>query len=314
MFSAAVLRETLKFGLPRLPHAGAQQVIAVGDKLILQIFRPLADVGVYSMGVSFGLTLKMFLSAFEYAWAPFYYATAREPGAEAVFRTVTTYGVAALVLLTAGLSAIARELLDVMTRGLFIEAAPVVAWTALGVLFQGVYLLTSIGLNLTKRTQYYPVATISAAAVNVGLNFALVPRFGLIGAAWANAIAYALQAAVAFRFSQAFYPVKYEYGRLARVAGAGLLAYLAAGAAPPLHPAAAILLRGGIVVGVYLGLLRVTGFFRPEEMAVLARVRRRTTVAAVQPAAPETTELAGEIVSTALPDEPLPAAEYRTTR
>ena len=32
------------------------------------------------MGVSFGLIPKLFLGAFEYAWAPFYYATAREPG------------------------------------------------------------------------------------------------------------------------------------------------------------------------------------------------------------------------------------------
>ena len=61
------------------------------------------------MGVSFGLTLKLFLSAFESAWAPFYYATAREPGAPAVFRTVTTYGVAALVFLAAALSASAAR-------------------------------------------------------------------------------------------------------------------------------------------------------------------------------------------------------------
>ena len=45
----------------------------------------LADIGVYSMGVSFGLIAKLVLSAFEYAWAPFYYATMREPDAPRVF-------------------------------------------------------------------------------------------------------------------------------------------------------------------------------------------------------------------------------------
>jgi O-antigen/teichoic acid export membrane protein len=314
LFSRAVLAETLRFGLPRLPHAGAQQVIAVGDKLILQMFRPLADVGMYSMGVSFGLTLKMFLSAFEYAWAPFYYATAREAGAPAVFRTVTTYGVAALVFLTAALSAVARDLLDVMTRGLFLEAAPVVAWTAVGVLFQGVYLLTSIGLNLTKRTQFYPVATLSAAAVNVGLNAVLIPRHGFIGAAWANAVAYAVQAAIAFGFSQKFYPVTYEYGRLARIAMAGGVAYLTAELVPPLHPVAAIGVRGTLVLAVFVGLLRISGFFRPDEMAVLARIRRRKPGARPAGPAPETTELAGEIVSTGLPDEQLETVESRGTR
>ena len=54
------------------------------------------------MAVSFGLTQKLFLSAFESAWAPFYYATIREPDAPRVFRIVTTYGIAVLALLTAG--------------------------------------------------------------------------------------------------------------------------------------------------------------------------------------------------------------------
>ena len=298
MFSRELLGDTLAFGLPRLPHAAAQQVIAVGDKLILQMFRPLQDVGMYAMGVSFGLTLKLFLSAFEYAWAPFYYATAREPGAPAVFRTVTTYGIATLVLLAAALAATARDLLDLMTRGLFVEAAPVVAWTAVGVLFQGVYLLTSIGLNLTKRTIYYPVATMSAAAVNVALHFALIPRFGLLGAAWANAAAYAVQAALAFRFSQRFFPVTYEYGRLIRVVGAGAAAYVAGVFVPALTPlAVVILVRGTVVLATFTCLLWLTGFFRADEMAVLSRLRRAQGPLPEPGPAPETTELGGEIVA-----------------
>jgi hypothetical protein len=53
------------------------------------------------MGVSFGLTQKLFLSAFEYAWAPFYYANARQPDAGRLFASITTYGIAALALMTA---------------------------------------------------------------------------------------------------------------------------------------------------------------------------------------------------------------------
>ena len=35
VFSPQVLRESLAFGLPRLPHALAQQVMAIGDRFIL---------------------------------------------------------------------------------------------------------------------------------------------------------------------------------------------------------------------------------------------------------------------------------------
>jgi O-antigen/teichoic acid export membrane protein len=305
-FSRDLLREALRFGLPRVPHAAAQQVTAIGDKFLLALFRSTAEIGVYSMAVSFGLTQKLFLSAFEQAWAPFYYANAREPDAPRIFSSVATYALAVLMLLTAGLSAAGGDLLEAVTGPDYAGAGNIVAWTAAGVLCQGVYLLTSIGLNLTKHTEYYPVATITAAGTNIGLNLLLIPRFGILGAAWANAAAYALQAAIAFRFSQRFYPIAYETGRLARVAAAGALAILAGRALPDLSPWVAVLARGTTVVVVFVTVLWATGFFKPDELKRLRRLRRKPAPMpspAVTPA--ETTELAGEIVSADAPDEAL---------
>lgn len=296
MFSWAVLRESLAFGLPRVPHAAAQQIMAVGDKFILTLFLPLAEIGIYSIAVTFGLTQKLFLSAFEYAWAPFYYANAREPDGVRIFSTVTTYGVAVLALMTAGLSAVGADLLAAMTQPQYVAAADVITWTAVGVLFQGVYLLTSIGLNITKRTQYYPVATIAAAASNVGLNFVLIPRYGIHGAAWANAAGYAVQAAIAWRLSLRFYPIPYEFGRLARIAVAALVAYLAGRALPGWPPLAGILARGATVVAVFATLLWVTGFLRRDELRLIASLRGRRAGSMPAPA-PETTEFAGEIIA-----------------
>jgi O-antigen/teichoic acid export membrane protein len=320
VFSTAVLRRSLAFGMPRVPHAAAQQAMAVADKPILTLFTTVQNIGVYSMAVSFGLTLKLFLSAFESAWAPFYYATMREPDAPRVFRTVTTYGVAALALLTAGLSAVGRDAAAAMTHGYFMApddprwaaVGSIVTWTAVGVLLQGIYLLTSIGLNITKRTQYYPIATIAAAATNIALNLLLIPRVGIVGAGWANAAAYGVQAALGFAFSQRFYPIAYEWGRLSRIAAFAIVAYAAARVLPSIHlasvgprswlaPLPDVLVRGGTVVAVYVGLLAVTGFFHAHEIAILRGLRRARSASPRVTVAPDTTELAGEIVSTDLP-------------
>ena len=314
-FSREVLREALRFGLPRVPHAAAQQVIAVGDKFVLKLFVTLESVGVYSMAVSFGLVQKLFLSAFESAWAPFYYATVREADAPRTFRVVTTYGVAVLALLTAGLSAIGRQAAQAMTHGFLLApddprwnaVSTVITWTAIGVFLQGFYLLTSIGLNITKRTEFYPLATISAAVVNIALNFVLIPRFGIIGAAWANGAGYAVQALLGYGFSQRFYPIAYEWGRLIRVCAAAIAATLAARLVPPIAlpvsarsifaPIPDLLVRGITVVAVYLGLLALTGFFHADELARLGRLRGRRTGPPTL-TSPDSTEMAGEIVAT----------------
>jgi O-antigen/teichoic acid export membrane protein len=316
MFSGPVLREALRFGLPRVPHAAAQQVTAVGDKFILQRFVSLENVGIYSMAVSFGLVQKLFLSAFESAWAPFYYATIREPDAPRVFGTVTTYGIAVLALLTAGLAAVGRHAAQAMTHGYLMapedprwnDVATVIAFTALGVFFQGFYLLTSIGLNITKQTRYYPVATMSAAATNIVLNLLLIPRYGLVGAAWANGAAYAVQATLGYVLSQRVYPVPYEWGRIARVSAAAFAAYAAAVMLPPIQlavnarsslaPLPDLFARGITVVLVFGGLLAMTRFFHAEELRRLGALRRRAQPATATGRPPDSTEMAGEIVAT----------------
>jgi O-antigen/teichoic acid export membrane protein len=301
--SGPLLRQALAFGLPRVPHGFAQQVIAVGDKFILTKFVSIADLGVYAMGVSVGLIQKVFLAAFEYAWAPFYYATVREPEAQRVFSAVTTYGVAALALMTAGLSAIAEDLLDIVTHGQYTAAAGVVAWTSIGVFFQGIYLMTSIGLNITSRTKYYPVATAIAAAINIGLNFALIPRYGIMGAAYANGLAYAAQATIAYHFSQRFYPIAHEWTRLGIVVAAALVAYGAGAALPDMPALAGVIARGTTVVVVMAVGLWAGGFLRADELAVLKRLRRARGGWGGAVATPaDTTEMAGEIVSTDLPE------------
>jgi O-antigen/teichoic acid export membrane protein len=299
-----------------VPHAAAQQIVAVGDKFILGFFTTLENIGIYSLGVSLGLTQKLFLSAFESAWAPFYYATVKEPDAPRVFRLVTTYGVAILALLTAGLSAIGADALRAMTHGRILApgdprwstVSVVTAFTAIGVFFQGFYLLTSIGLNITKQTRFYPVATITAAAVNVGLNLLMIPRYGVYGAAWANGIAYAVQAVLGFHLSQRYYPIAYEWGRLVRVCVAAGLAYgiavmlprvqIAVDPRSSLAPIPDLVLRGSAVVVVFGGLLLVSGFFHAEELERLRALRRRTGPTPAAQKAIDSTEMAGEIVAT----------------
>ena len=177
--------------------------------------------------------------------------------------------------MTAGVSATGRDAAQAMTHGFLLapddprwaDVSTVITWTAIGVFLQGFYLLTSIGLNITKQTQYYPLATISAAAINILLNFLLIPRFGIVGAAWANGAGYAVQAGARLRVRAALLSRSpYEWGRLLRVCAAARRGRVAAHAAAAhvtlavsarsmLAPLPDLLARGVTVVLVFGGLL-----------------------------------------------------------
>ena len=276
VFSRETLREVLRFGLPRVPHGIAQQIVGpTTDPYLMSVLlvgtgeKNLATIGLYGVGSSFGLALKFFLSAFEYAWAPFYFRTMKEKDAQRTFSAMTTYGLAVLVLLAAGLSAVASDLVRLMTAPKYHDAWRVIPPITIAVTLQGWYLLTSIGLNITKRTQFYPLAAGAAAACNVLANVVLIPRFGMMGPAWSNVISYAVLAGVAFALSQKFYPIRYEFARVVRVIVAGAAAYLAAILLVPdiRLPLVGLLVRGTTVLAVYPAVLGLTGFFHARELA-----------------------------------------------
>ncbi len=284
VYSRAVLDEALRFGLPRVPHGLLQQVMFVADRYALRLFSVLGEVGVYQMGASFGMALKLVLNAFEYAWAPFYFQTMKTPDAKATFRLVTTYGIAGLTLLVAGLAAVGPEVVRWVLPPQFHGAARIVPWIALGVGFHGVYLLTSIGLNITKQTRFYPVATGAAAITSVVANVLLVPRYGSVGAAWSNAAAYGVMASTAFVLSQRVYPIPLEWGRLARIGIAGTIAYVAAWAMPAMPPLAGALARGTLVTAAFPGCLAALGFLDARELRTLGRMLERVRAGRAGPA------------------------------
>jgi peptidoglycan biosynthesis protein MviN/MurJ (putative lipid II flippase) len=177
-----------------------------------------------------------------------------------------------------------------MTKPEFEGAAHVIPWIGLGLVFHGVYLLTSIGLNITRETRFYPVATGAAAAASLVGNIILVPRFGAVGAAWTNAIAYAVLAVVAFVLSQRVYPIPLEWGRLARLGAAATGAWFVASLLPAaLPPLWGLLARGAVVSLAYPALLFVLGFYDGRELRavgrIVARARTRRTNVPDAPAA-----------------------------
>lgn len=71
------------------------------------------------------------------------------------------------------------------------SAAPLVPLVVMGYLFHGLFSLFDLSILHAKRTTSVFAISLLAFAVNLALNFAMIPRWGMYGAAWATTIAYA---------------------------------------------------------------------------------------------------------------------------
>ncbi len=273
----------LRFGLPLVPAGLATTAIQVLDRPILKALTDDASVGLYQANCKLAAFMLLGVNMFDAAFRPFYLQRAADPDHREVMARVMTYFVAGA---TAFLLAVWLFLPDIVALPMpggrtlihrdYWPGLRIVPWIMLGYLLHGVYFNLLAPLSLARRTDLVAYATAAGAAINVAGNFALVPRWGIDGAAAATVLAYAAMAATLLTHARRVYPIPYEYSRLAKVGacGAGLAAAASIWPAAMSASGGAGLLARLALLGLFPAALAACGFLAPEERRVLLGARR----------------------------------------
>ena len=194
--------EVVRHGPGALPFSVAGWVERLADRLVIEYVMGTAAVGVYSVAYTLGeRTMGTLVKAvFMMAW-PNILASWKEGGTAsargAVRQALALYGWftcgPALFLIVYG-----GDLLRWFTGAAYHQATDVVAVVAASMWLGGVASYLNRHLELGKRFGTLSGVTMFGSAVNVALNLWLVPRFGMLGAAWATLANRLLNAAVFF--------------------------------------------------------------------------------------------------------------------
>jgi O-antigen/teichoic acid export membrane protein len=218
-----MLKDMLKFSVPLMPALFAVWVIDFSDRYFLMRMSTLEQVGIYSVGARISSMIILFSTSFQMAWGPYALSIQHEADAKNRYsRGLFLFLCAALTAATA-ITVFAGPILAILTRPEYYEAEKVIGFLTLGTVAYGAYLIVNIGLLISKKTILTSVAISIGAALNIILNFLLIPRFGMMGAAFATLAAYLVALALLYGFAQKYYPIEYPAGRSAL---AGLLSVL----------------------------------------------------------------------------------------
>lgn len=220
-----LLRDMLTFGVPYFPVILSSWFIEASDRYLLGVYRSHAEVGYYVLGYKVAQVMQISLAAFSMGWAPLRFKIYDRPDAPAVYRQLTTYFVLAAAILVVALGVFAREIVSVIAPASYSPGAaivPLIAWAyALG----GLYLLFTTGMGVAKRTAPLAWVVTGAAIVNLGINIALIPVWGMKIAAVTTVLANLLMAVGVLHYSQRVYPIPYDWRRIvaATVIGAAVV-------------------------------------------------------------------------------------------
>ncbi len=268
-FDRGLLREMNRFGMPLVPSALFLWTTNFSDRFFLVKLDGADEVGLYSVGVRIASAMVLLLTAFRTAWPAFAYSIESDAEAKRTYGFVLTYLLVVSSWLAAALGLLSPWLVQWLTAPEFHESSRVVAPLSFAAVAFGGYIVISIGVGRAKRTQFNWTITGAAAALNVALNLALIPPYGMMGAAIATVAAYTLMFAGMAWWSQRVYPVSYQWRRAATAVGAAGALVVAGKLLDAGLPLALVL------TAVYPLALAPLGFYLPAERARLRRLAAR---------------------------------------
>jgi len=272
-FSVPELRKMLAYGLPLVPTALALWALALIDRLMLSRLSNLSQVGEYAMANRLALILTLGGTAFATAFAPFMLSLyAEDPEHEKVVRAraLTAMGLAFAVV-TVLVALFAREFFQVLAPK-FDTAYEAVGLLCFGLATYGLSNIALGGISLARRTASLLIYSGIAAAANIGLNFLVIPAWGMLGAAVATAAAYMLLFGLYYFTAQRVYRTPYQLGRLVRLAA--ITAAAVSVGAIPIEPVALALVLKVAVFGLFLLSLRLTGVLEGDDLLALRTIVR----------------------------------------
>jgi O-antigen/teichoic acid export membrane protein len=224
-FSFTLYKDILKFGLPLIPAGLAGMAMQVIDRPIVKALTNDATLGIYQLNYRLGIFMMLIVGMFDYAWRPFFLNHAKDPDAKKLFAKIFTYYTLGAMTMFLTISLFIGDVVRMSFFGknffpsIYWEGVTIVPWILLAYVFTGAYVVFVVGVYLEKKTKYLPFVSGAGALLNVGANFLLIPRFGILGAALSTLLSYIVMAVGMYIASQRFYPVTYEWKKVVKIFG-----------------------------------------------------------------------------------------------
>ena len=279
-FSSGRLKDMVSFGLPLIWANVAMFALNFSDRFFLQHLRSLAEVGVYAIGYKFAFMINyLLIQPFFAMWQARMYRVYQQPGHEKIFSQIFVLYSFLLIYTSLFLSLLSPEIVRLMAGSRFASSQEIIPVVSLAYVFYGIGYYLQLAMFLKEKTGAIGMIGVSAAIVNLILNYVLIQRFGMMGAAWATVIGFAMIAVCSYWFSERVMPLRLGVGRVAIGLAAAVVLY-AVGAKGIPNSIGLTLLEKAFCLLVFAVLLCKGRILNFSEIATLVAARNKALAGA----------------------------------
>jgi O-antigen/teichoic acid export membrane protein len=210
-FSKEALKYAVGFGFPIVIHLLMGTIHNSIDRLMLEHYLPISELGIYTLGISVATVLQMFVTAFNQAYQPSYYELMESGGESRETHIVKTFKfwLVMLTLATCIGIVIGGPFLTIFAGSQFRDVSSIFPYLLLSVYAGSFYFFFSSPIFFYKKTHLLPLITGSSAIINIVLNLLLIPKYGINGAAIATIISHIWISAISYVVGNRLFKIKW---------------------------------------------------------------------------------------------------------
>lgn len=227
-FDTTLWRKMMRYAMPVLIAGIAYSVNETFDRILLEKLLPSAiadqQIGMYSACYKLALFMTLFATAFRLGIEPYFFSHSKSENPQKNYATILEYFVAfgSIILLVVVVFADVIKPYIIKSEAYY-EAMWIVPFILLANFCLGIYHNLSVWYKITDRTKFGAYISILGAIITLVLNYVLIPVIGFKGSAIATLSAYAIMMLMSFYFGRKYYPIPYNFKKIALYFGLSTL-------------------------------------------------------------------------------------------
>jgi O-antigen/teichoic acid export membrane protein len=216
-FNAQILKESIAFSLPMIPALLSAWVLNLSDRVFIERYLDIHDVGIYSLGYKIAGLVHVFAYAFFYAYGPVFYKLANSENQEIAKIKIYNYNniyIKTILIMLFLIALFSKEAIQLLLDPKYYEAYKIVPIIALAYFISEVSGLFNLMIYQEKKVIALASIGIAGAILNILLNFLFIKPFGLMGAAYATIISFIVIIFLSWMLAKKCYYIPIEWRKL----------------------------------------------------------------------------------------------------
>jgi len=226
-FNPAILKKVAVYGLPLVPMNLAAYILLSSDRYFLQHYYSASIVGIYAFTYKIVSIFDVLVNRpFALDWAPRRFKIATLKNAQQRYSEVLLLYLLVSIGCIMIIISISPLIYRFIAPSIYAAGTSVLPVLLLAALLYGLSYPLNIGIVIKDKTSYAAVIGIIVAGFCLLLNYWLIPRYGMLGAAWSTVFSYFLWTGAMTVTSMRLYPILYPKRKILVIIIISIISYV----------------------------------------------------------------------------------------